>query len=154
MIYIDVDGVLVDFYGAATKHFGIELAINSFGNWTWGIGGYPTAEEFYKVAEPQPWFYKLIDIVAESSAEHQFLTKDCVVPKRAWFYLKARLCNASILEAPAGKAEFCTHPCDVLIDDNPHECLAWKSKGGMAYWFNLAERDPFGKFLKWWRMRK
>jgi hypothetical protein len=151
MIYIDVDGVLVDFVGTAKKHFGIEMEHNVFGKWTWGAAGYPTPEEFYAVAEPQPWLHELMDCFRKMQSD--FITKDFADVKHIWLYNNITF-PSDVVEAPAGKAAFCKHPCDLLIDDNPAECEAWMAKGGIAYWFNLAEQDPFGKFLKWWRMEK
>lgn len=156
MIYIDVDGVLVDFVGTAKKYFGIEMEHNVFGRWQWGAEGYPTAEEFYKVAEPQPWIYELMDCFRKMPSD--FITKDSITKdgrnaKAVWIYRHITF-PSGLVEAPDGKAAFCKHPCDVLIDDCAAECEAWRAKGGIAYWFNLAEQYPFEKFLKWWEMEK
>jgi hypothetical protein len=150
MIYLDIDGVLVDFYGTAKK-FGIELELNEFGKWRWGVDGYPSAEEFYKAAWPHPWLDELVEIVADADYCIGFITKDCKLEKKQWLN-RADWHVTNLHEAPEGKAAFCKNPCDLLIDDNEQECKAWRDKGGIAYWFNLAEQDPFGKFLKWWRL--
>jgi hypothetical protein len=154
MIYIDIDGVLVDFYGTAKK-FGIQLKINEFGKWRWGADGYPAAEEFYEAAEPQPWAGRLIiDIDETTDCGIRFMTKDYGLLKRNWLRTLSLPFASEVFETPGGKAAFCKHPLDLLIDDNPQECDAWRNKGGIAYWLNLAEDDPFGKFLEWWGLGK
>jgi hypothetical protein len=164
MIYLDIDGVLVDFYGTAEKHFGLKLEHNVFGKWCWHgsdkckkciydrdgiycVNLFPTPAEFYAVAEPQPWFDKLLGVFWNEKVN--FLTKDYADIKTEWL---VRHSVASVaIEAP-DKSVHCKHPTDLLIDDNEQECKRWRDKGGIAYWFNLAEKDPFGEFLAWWRM--
>jgi hypothetical protein len=162
MIYIDIDGVLVDFYGTAKK-FGIELELNVFGEWRWGaeraeaqfcdeLARYPTAEQFYTVAEPQPW----VEMLLANLSNHNpiaFLTKDHSKPKRLFLFGKLGFGDLLIFETGSNKSIHCDYPCDLLIDDNEAECEAWREKGGIAYWFNLAEQDPFGKFLEWWELK-
>jgi hypothetical protein len=151
MIFIDIDGVCVDFYGTAKK-FGIELELNKFGYWKWGVDGYPAAEEFYKAACPQPWLKELLHTLVENRNRIIFITKDFSKPKRQFLKRVLRLPDSLMLEAADGKAAYCMRPLDFLLDDNLAECEAWRKKGGIAYWLNLAEQDPFGKFLKWWGM--
>jgi len=147
MIYIDIDGVCVDFIGTARK-FGIELKPNEFGRWNWGTGGCPTPEEFYKAAEPQPWLWELMQCFRQTPTD--FITADCGQEKCVWIYREVTFPSGAI-EAP-DKSLYCRHPTDLLIDDCAEECQKWRKKGGMAWWLNLANEDPFGKFLKWWRL--
>jgi len=154
MIYIDIDGVCVDFVGTA-KEFGVELEHNEFGVWKWGEPITPA--EFYAVAEPQEWLDLLLEWINEADCFGlNFLTIDNSEVKRKW--IEDNIENPlgypyiSVYEAP-DKSVHCEHPTDLLIDDNAAECERWRDKGGIAYWFNLAEDDPFGKFLKWWRLK-
>jgi len=148
MIYLDIDGVCVDFYGTAKK-FGVELEHNVFGVWRWNVDATP--EEFYAVAELQPWFYSLCKLLVREPIE--FLTADYAEIKSNFLHRVQSAWICSVNEAP-DKSVHCHHPTDLLIDDNPEECKRWRDKGGIAWWFNLAEDDPMGKFLKWWRLGK
>jgi len=172
MIYLDIDdGVLVDFVGTAKK-FGMELEHNKFGVWCWygsdkcelckdSSGAlwdkchlnFPTPAEFYAVAEPQEWMQELIDEIVESDdfSGLNFLTVDNSEEKEEWIKKNVDYAMLSVYESP-DKSVRCKHPTDLLIDDNPEECERWRQKGGIAYWFNLAEENPFEKFLKWWRL--
>jgi hypothetical protein len=149
MIFVDIDGVLLDFYGTAKK-FGIELKIDEFGSWKWGEPPYPAPEEFYAKAEPQPWFK---DLMYEMPVNATFITKDHVKIKQEFIkkldfdfpISKRYIC------AP-DKACNCIRPIDLLIDDCAAECEAWRNKGGIAYHFNLASDDPFKNFIQWWEV--
>jgi len=161
MIYLDIDGVCVDFVGTAKK-FGVELEHNRFDMWKWcdkechnwattphRCCPRPTPEQFYAVAELQPWFDKLLDIFHNKN--EKFLTKDYASIKTGWLILNGYGCTDVAIEAP-NKSVHCQHPTDLLIDDNAAECQRWRDKGGIAYHFDLADPDPFGKFLAWWRL--
>jgi hypothetical protein len=154
MIYIDVDGVCVDFIGTARK-LGIELGPNEFGSWNWGENKFLSAEQFYKIAKPQKWLWDLYDALEEGSNSYpNFITKDYADAKHKFLEKRCpTVLYRRTTEAPHGKHHFCKHPCDLLIDDNEAECGAWRNKGGIAYWLNLAEDDPFGKFLQWWELK-
>jgi len=169
MIYLDIDGVCVDFVGTAKK-FGVwkwcseqcnySAKSEDSGKFICKNGDYlckaPTPKQFYKVAEPQPWAGKLIDILSEywfeGDSNFEFITADYAEIKTDWLHKKLNI-RGKAIEAP-DKSVHCQHPNDLLIDDNAAECKRWRDKGGIAYWFNLAEDDPFGKFLKWWRLGK
>jgi hypothetical protein len=147
MIYCDIDAVLIDFYGTAKK-FDIELAVNDFGKWSWDK---VPPEEFYAKAELQPWALKLLDYFGENGAEFMLLTHDYSLIKAACLRRTGKLvCN--IIEAP-DKSVHCHHPWDTLIDDNIENILAWRRKGGVAFWFNLEWENPFEKFLEWARLK-
>jgi len=147
MIFVDIDGTLIDFVGTAKK-FGIEMDPRKFGQWHWGAYGYPTPEEFYKKAKLQPWAKELI----YTFESYKLVTTDYARIKS--FLMSRRI----ILESPH-KSIFCEHPTDMLIDDDPSQCEAWRKKGGIAYHMDLADyykngADPFKKFLEWWRLEK
>ena len=151
MIFIDIDGTLIDFYGTAKK-FGIELEINSFGKWKWGEAPYPEPKDFYAKAELQPWFR---DLMMEMPSQIAFITKDYVHVKRAAIEklsndLGFEISRKFILAQ--NKSTHCFNPIDFLIDDNAAECEAWRNKGGLAYHFDLASDSPFENFLKYWRL--
>jgi len=149
MILFDIDGVCVDFYGTAKK-FGIELELNVFDKWKWGTDGYPTPEEFYAVAKRQKWLTELgCDFYHEDAC---FITNDFLDIKEEWFEKhNQRIISLFNYEAK-DKSKICLNPIDLLVDDNPNECERWRIRGGIAYWFNLAEKDPYKKFLKWWKL--
>jgi hypothetical protein len=155
MIFVDIDGTLIDFYGT-TKKFGIELKINEFGKWKWSEPPFPTPEEFYAKAELQPWAIELILTLHRSGEHPRFITKDYgeikqnfLDDKLSRIYEFSRNPQRSIYEAPR-KTEYCLYPIDLLIDDNVGECGEWCFMGGIAYHFNLADENPFEKFLEWW----
>jgi len=168
MIFLDVDGVLIDFKGTAAK-FGIEVAPNDFSTWKWSGGEncpeckakynsayciFPKPEHFYDAANLQPWVIELIRTLG--LLEYILLTKDNGKIKNDFFINKKTFPSFKeplLFEAPY-KSTHCTNPADLLIDDNAAECEAWRKKGGIAYHFDLAHSDPFGEFLKWWRLEK
>jgi hypothetical protein len=102
MIYIDIDGVCVDFIGTARK-FGIELEPNEFGKWRWGADGFPTAEQFYKAAEPQPWLDELVEIVADADYCIGFITK----PQYLTGYIGANGLTAQSISEICGNCRTC-----------------------------------------------
>jgi len=154
MIFIDIDGPLVDFYGTAKK-FGVELKINEFGKWKWGEPGFPAPEEFYAKAEPQPWAEKLIDSVESEREKPNIITKDFLDIKEEFLDSKYKNFTEKYwFYQSANKRNYCSHPIDLLIDDNLAECEAWRKKGGMAWHFDLASETPFEDFLKFWRNEK
>ena len=161
MIFVDIDGTLIDFYGTAKK-FGIELKINEFGKWKWGEPPYPTPEEFYAKAELQPWFNPLMHKFWVASQMPSFITKDHAEIKRKFITEKMTLKPSdfnptfvffSFFET-LDKSMYCRHPIDLLIDDNVDECSKWCFMGGISHHFNLADEMPFEKFLNWWSVRQ
>jgi len=174
MTWIDIDGVLDNFKDTAKEFFGIELKHNVFGEWKWCseqceywsgcfqrqgrskraykyICKCPTPTKFYNVVKMQPWARELISVVATTNTI-QFITADYAKIKKKKI-IDIFTMGHSVIEAP-DKSVYCKCPADLLIDDNPNECERWRKKGGIAYWFNLAEENPFENFLKWWRLGK
>ena len=160
MIFVDIDGTLIDFYGTARK-FDIELKINEFGKWKWGEPPYPAPEEFYAQAEMQPWFVPLMQKFWIAALPPTFITKDHAETKRKFISERMPLKPSNFglntkhfpfLEAP-DKSAHCRHPIDLLIDDSAAECEAWRGRGGLAWHFDLASENPFENFLKWWRLK-
>jgi len=146
MIFIDIDGTLIDFIGTAKK-FGIDMDPSVFGQWKWGADGYPTPARFYERATPQPWYKDII---------HLFPRFELVTTDNA--ELKTEMLQTLVLEAP-NKSILCCRPTDFLIDDDPSQCEAWRRKGGLAYHLDLSDyykngTDPFKKFLEYWRLDK
>ena len=158
MIFLDIDGTLINFYSTAIK-FGIELKVNEFGRWDWGKPPYPTPEEFYAKTELQPWASNLILEILLIGELPVLITKDYAQIKWKHLNEKSKLMNDiscegfRLFEAP-NKAEHCRCPVDFLIDDNYNECEAWREKGGIAHHFDLASDSPFENFLKYWNIRK
>jgi len=153
MIFIDIDGPIVDFIGT-TKKFGIELKANEFGKWKWGVDHFPTPEEFYANAELQPWFddLRIETIAAMDGNRPMFITKNYGGLKQKLIY--ARTCRTlAVYDDVKDRSTRCKYPTDLLIDDNAAECEAWRAKGGIAWHFDLASDTPFDDFLKFWRPR-
>jgi hypothetical protein len=184
MIFIDIDGPIIDFCGAARK-FGIELELNGFQKWKWGESGslcsgdincpgcwqcydhpkpscpFPTPEKFYARAELQPWFVSLMQQIAMPGEKPAFITKDFAKTKRNLIIQETMLKDYyySPYEGfrfmeAPDKSVYCSCPIDLLIDDKASECEAWREKGGIAHHFDLASDDPFKNFIQWWEMRK
>ena len=147
-VFLDVDGLLLDFIGTMKK-FGIELKPNEFANFQWGKNGYPTAEEFYDVVEPQKWMYELLKCFG-TNLEYKLLTTGHAELKEKTFKEKFDL-DLIVIQS-FNKENFCRNPVATLIDDNNNYCQTWQKKGGHSYWFDLAEKEPFKKFLSWWEL--
>jgi hypothetical protein len=173
MIYIDIDNTVIDFTGTLRRHFGIELANDDFETFHWKVEGhcekcrgglravpnschFPTPQEFYAKAELTPWHSQLLIAILLSGEKPIFITKDYAeLKKKVLFPLQnCDCCNDfKFIEAP-NKSDYCYNPCDVLLDDNPAECEAWRAKGGLAFWFDNSKPDIFEQFLKWWRLER
>jgi len=157
MIFIDIDGTLIDFIGTARK-FGIEMDPSMFGQWKWGADGYPTPEEFYKKAELQPWAKELTNVLSDSFFP-DLITADYADIKKSFLTKKSfHVLFCDHFES-RDKSIYCKTPMDFLIDDDPSQCEAWRRKGGIAYHFDLSDyykngADPFKKFLEYWRLEK
>ncbi|MCL2207228.1 MAG: hypothetical protein FWB90_03925 [Fibromonadales bacterium] len=149
MINLDFDGVCVDFIGTA-KTFGIEVTQNDFNVWSWDK---ISPEEFYRRAELQPWFFKLWDALEESDHEFKFLTKDFPEEKHSLLWRHGIQFPKTDVIGAEKKEIYCRRPYDVLIDDNIDNCKAWSKAGGIAYFFDLAQPDPFADFLSWWNVK-
>jgi hypothetical protein len=172
MVFLDLDEVLIAFVKCLKERFGIDIMPGDYCSFHWfgskncdcefNTGergcGFPTPEEFYEVAELQPWFRDLIMEIIITSEPLAFITKDCVEIKK-----RSILKNAGMFadycgdrrwfEAP-DKSKHCTRRCDILIDDNPHEVAAWRAKGGQAFWWDVSKPDVFGDFLNnFWRLK-
>lgn len=157
MIFIDIDGPCIDFIERA-KDFGFALKPNNFAKWHWWQNGFcvygcgkkckfPTPKEFYTSARLQPWFFEMLYFLNPFN----FITKDfCLIKKK--FLENYVEPGFEVIEAPDGKHHFCKQSTDLLIDDNAAECEAWRAKGGIAYHFNLAQKDPFVRFRKWYSL--
>jgi len=152
MIFVDIDGVLIDFIGTAKK-FGVDLKPNEFDKWTWSADGYPTPEEFYAVAELQPYAVKLLNKVSTPYYKPIIVTNDFVSIKGNSLNRQFSVFDFSFIEK-FNKADLCTYSLDFLIDDNAAECEAWREKGGIPWHFDLASETPFEDFLKFWRNKK
>ncbi|MDR2594560.1 MAG: hypothetical protein LBC87_07310 [Fibromonadaceae bacterium] len=174
MYWVDIDGVLDNFKDTAKEYFGIALKHNVFGEWKWcsqqcdywGICKQrkgcskrawvhtcknPTPIKFYNVVKMQPWAKDLISVLARNGTI-QFITADYAKIKKKKV-IDIFTMGHSVIEAP-DKSVYCKCRTDLLIDDNPNECERWRQKGGIAYWFNLEEENPYLKFLEWWRLGK
>jgi len=169
MIFLDTDGVLIDFIGAAAK-FGIRVEPNNFSTWHWKTDDFcskcreeygsaycifPKPEHFYAEADLQPWVERLLEAVDNTKQYPEITTKDYSEIKQNFLLMKlpSIIWSGWVSEAP-DKTALCKKPTDLLIDDNASECEAWRKKGGIAYHFDLAHPDQFGEFLKWWRLEK
>jgi hypothetical protein len=178
MIYIDIDGVAIDFAGTLERRFGIKLEPSDFDTFHWKMRDvcykcccenlricedelleerkgicykeckFPTPQEFYAKAELMPWVHDLLLYTPKKT----LLTNDNVrIKERRLVQLDFVFYGCNIIEAP-DKSIHCKHPCDILLDDNPAECEAWRKKGGLAFWFDCSKPDIFEQFLKWWRL--
>jgi hypothetical protein len=184
MIYIDIDNVCIDFTGTLRRHFGIELAVDDFETFHWNpfnqTGSlhcnkchceycdldsdackncrlrckFPTPQEFYAKAELAPWFIELFNEVGTWETDFNFITKDYWDLKKDTLEMLYSDTQFHYVLQASDKSEFCKHPCDLLLDDNPAQIEAWRAKGGLAFWFDNSKPDIFEKFLKWRRLEK
>jgi hypothetical protein len=153
-IYLDMDGVLADFFGGIEQHFGINH---------WKDLGDVEAKlmelkgtDFFNLLEPFPTTLKLIDYV-KSTGDWGI----CSSPLRNDEYNSAywkRIWLESHLICPPIMNLIFTHrkhryavdrftgQPNILIDDKPSNCADWEANGGIAIRYQ-ANQDDFEEYL-------
>lgn len=144
-LFIDMDGVLVDFNGGVAKEFGVDLSKNY--NWHFDykeLFGLTRDEfwhsierdEFWANLEPLPWAHEMLKML--EPYEPCILTTPAMCTasgKQRWIknYLPRYWNTGRYLIGPA-KA-YCASPGAVLIDDKEQNVLDFREAGGQAVLF-------------------
>lgn len=145
MIFVDLDGVLCDFVGAACKAHG--KCVDDVTQWDfykpWGIskskfwapmGG----RAWWEKIEAYPWAGDVVSLIAATGLPFTICSTPCVSPgclsgKVAWLYKHlGHGCRNYVLTP---KKELLAAPGRLLIDDCDDNCQKWDAAGGESILF-------------------
>lgn len=143
-LFVDMDGVLVDFNGGVAKEFGIDLSHNY--NWhfnykeMFGL----TRDEFWKSLsndfwanlEPLPWIHEMLAMLeGYRPCLLSAPALDTASGKQRWIkkHLPEYWRMGRYLLGPA--KHYCACPGAVLIDDKEDNVLEFRDRGGQAILF-------------------
>lgn len=141
-IYLDLDGVFVDFFAAASSILGADYR-SMPARQAWGV--LDRVPRLFRGIAPLPGARRLWDGVQEAAAAsgsrvavlsalpwptHQLIT--AAEDKRAW--VREHLCERTpVILVCGGEAKtLCAAPGDVLIDDLGRNIQAWRQHGGVG----------------------
>jgi len=153
-IFLDMDGVLTDFSGAALEAHG---RLDLLEHWPLGEADFPTVLEmshgdfwktinarglsFWTSLEPYPWFEELVGLVA-GIAPYTVLTSaalspDSVAGKVLWLYEHFSEVNGKTFRnfLIGDRKELLARPGRVLIDDTEAKVDSFRAAGGRAILF-------------------
>ena len=163
-VYIDLDGVLVDFVSGIRKYFGI--------NKKWPAGQWEVAkalgidperldylmckEEFWAGLKPTVEFDRLVALLARSFGYQRLAIcttphKNHVAGKYEWIRKYAAWAENNVIFAR--DKSFYAEPKSILIDDKTSTILEFRSRGGIGIlfprpWNVLADVDDPITFLE------
>lgn len=132
-IYVDMDGVLVDFDGFIKQQFGKNF-IDLNNDWIWSkLAKY---EDLYAILEPMVDAYDLWNAIKHLKPKILTAVPSKIEMQRApsdkieWVkkYLSKDV-EVNFGPHSINKQEWCK-PGDVLIDDSPINIVQWESRGG------------------------
>lgn len=143
-IYLDIDGVLADFTGAALSMFGHPsdtkvaheeitdfLGISKEEFWTLIDS---KGSDYWANLEPFPWFNDLVKEVKKLDKDFCLLSSpsrnaSCLKGKVRWIQKHFGPHFRNYILTPAHlKYRVCSGPSDVLIDDNTKNIFEWTNK--------------------------
>lgn len=146
-VFLDLDGVIIDFHTAAIKHFGLagKVEVDDIDSWhklieitglteTEFWDGIP--EEFWRDLKLLPWAKRLLSIL--------YKYKPCLLTcpshnnagvRQDWIrrYMPDYFYANRYLIGP-GK-EYVARQGSILIDDSDINCEKWRAEGGTAWTF-------------------
>lgn len=160
-LFLDIDGVLADFIGAAFKAHGktFNAATYPKGLWNtwehigcteqefWEFDGY----DFWRNLEPYPYAKLLVKCLEDRVFQENIclltspsLNAMRINGKRDWIAEHFPAYTKQVLFGSA--KHFCAHPTTVLIDDSDKNCEAFSKAGGHyitfpRVWNSAGERD-------------
>ena len=149
-IYLDMDGVLADFFGGLEKHFDVK-------HWK----QIPKTEEsilnlkgtdFFNQLEPYPSSNELVDFVINLVGEDGWGINSSPLRgdrdnsaywKRVWLTRHFMMPNVENLIFTGRKEQFATDRFDgtpnILVDDKPDNVSRWINKGGIGIRYQANE---------------
>ena len=157
-IFLDLDGVLVDWHAGAAKLHGISLPV--FGEpYPLEVNDFTdlTPEQFYAGMDrnfwaelpPLPHARTLVDMAEDyfgadvAILTKPILTEGCSDGKRAWVaeHLGSQYLRKVFI---ASDKHFCASPLSLLIDDKSKTCDEFVDYGGHAYLFPASWNERCG----------
>lgn len=155
ILYVDLDGVLVNFIDGWMDHHSIESR-KPVTKWNFGEDYGLNRKDFYKSIislpisfwsnlNPTPWAFELIDRLNEGIGffkcdKIMFLShsvsEECRIGKQLWANKHFPKFGDSLITVPDSKlkAKFANENC-TLIDDKPQNCEDFIKAGGSSYLF-------------------
>ena len=140
-IYVDMDGVLVDFFDAWTKLMGVKNW-KDIKNINVALDKIRSTKDFWVNLKPTPNAFTLLDIIKKIKGNYKILSAPMaddhrVEPsKRAWVeqHLKAFPPDEVIITT--NKKQYATQPDgtpNILIDDFGQNVAKWEAAGGVGF---------------------
>lgn len=140
-IYVDMDGVLVDFFEAWTKLMGVDnwKQIKDVGA---GLQKIKDTPNFWDDLKPTPNGERLLSIIKDIKGEYNILSApmagdERVEPsKRAWVEKYLKSFPPKKVFITANKAQYATQPDgtpNILIDDFGQNVQKWEAAGGVGF---------------------
>lgn len=160
-VFLDMDGVLVDFAGGACKFHGKELPYKSNREYSYDIAGLvgledklfwdPLGFDFWANLEPTPWFEEVLWMVWDKFGFNNFSllaspckTRGCADGKIAWIEkMLPREFHRKFLIGPA--KSICASENTLLIDDFEGNVDKFREHGGHAFLFPAPWNSKFGE---------
>ena len=156
-LYLDMDGILVDFDKKCIEHLGHKFNENEAGNCWKKIN---RIENFWVEMDPTPFCHELFEICTTISAIHNVRlhiltgtpsskTHEAEVQKAAWIrtHLPAmKMPNVHFCRS-ISKYLYANHRA-MLIDDRPSNIDAWKNAGGHGILTDHTNIDDILSHLK------
>ena len=142
-IYLDMDGVLADFFGGLEKHFNVKhwKQIPKTEESIMGLKG----TDFFNQLEPYPSTMELVNFVQTLVGDNKWGINSSPLRgdrdnsaywKRVWLTRHFIMPDVSNLIFTGRKEQFATDKFDgtpnVLIDDKPDNVSRWIAKGGVG----------------------
>jgi len=142
-IYLDMDGVLADFFGGLEKHFNVKhwKQIPKTEESIMGLKG----TDFFNQLEPYPSTMELVNFVQTLVGDDKWGINSSPLRgdrdnsaywKRVWLTRHFIMPDVSNLIFTGRKEQFATDKFDgtpnVLIDDKPDNVSRWIAKGGVG----------------------
>lgn len=153
-IYLDMDGVLADFFGGLENHFGVShwKEIGDIESKLMDLKG----TDFFHLLEPFPTTMRLIDYV-KSTGDWGICSSPLSGDSYNSAYWKRRWLEDLLIMPPVNKCIFTStkykHAVDkitgqpnILIDDKPSNVAEWEMHGGIGIRYQ-ANQDDFEEYL-------
>lgn len=149
MIFIDLDGVLVDFVGGVSRLLGVPVVAHVFGlGEMFGMSNSAAwraidqaGADFWSGLEPLPWAGDVVEI-ASAEKPVGFLSSSGGYPnadagKRAWLrkHFGTEIADELIIVGTKQRKWMLSAPGRVLVDDHAETVTRWGAHGGQGILF-------------------